>query len=210
MVLRGLINKFRKKSTDPDGLRLQTLRDVLEREHPGHDDLAKIFPQIMPLDAVTSGWVGPIGRLGDLPLGVSWAIADPHNYFRYVNWEMSQHWDGEGINWRDRAMENLTELARRSPYAGSKKGADGRPFLLSLLNDDGMGPSRLLVPGLFQDLFGEDYTVAIPERTCGVVYRNGLEGEDATTANTAVEMCFKVGTEPMSNERFNPKRFWVL
>lgn len=107
-------------------------------------------------------------------------------------------------------MENLTELSRRTPYAGSKEGADGRPFLLSLLNQDGMGPSRLLVPRLFQGLFGEDYVVAIPERTCAVVYRNELVGEEALLADKVVDECFRVGTEPMSDERFDPKRFWVL
>ena len=193
----------------PEAAQLETLRGALRR-NPEDNDLANVFPQIMPLSAVRSDWPGPIERLGDLPFGVSWAVAYHHNYFRYVSWDMSRNWEGNGIDWRASAMENLTKLSRRYPYAGSKEGADGHPFVLSLLNEDSMGPSRLLVPGLFQDLFGEDYTVAIPERTCGVVYRNGLIGEEALLANELVDGCFRVGTEPMSNERFDPKRFWVL
>lgn len=107
-------------------------------------------------------------------------------------------------------MANLVRLSQHYPYAGSKEDSDGRPYLLSLLNSDAMGPSRLLVPGLFDDIFGEDYTVAIPERTCGVVYRNGLDGEEAELAAAVVEDCFRVGTEPMSNEHFDPKRFWTI
>ena len=208
-MFKGLFEKFRKRSGVSEASQLETLREVLRR-NPEDNDLAKVFPQVMPLSAVRSDWPGPIERLGDLPFGVSWAVADPQNYFRYVSWDMSRNWEGGGTNWRGMAMENLTELSRRYPYAGSKKGADGRPFVLSLLNEDSMGPSRLLVPGLFQDLFGDDYTVAIPERTCGVAYRNGLVGEEALLANDVVDKCFKVGTEPMSNERFDPKRFWVL
>jgi hypothetical protein len=126
--------------------RLETLREVLNR-NPEYHDIAKVYPQIMPLSLVGLDWPGPAERLGDLPFGVSWAIADPQSYFRYVNWEMSRSWESEGINWRAVAMENLKELSRSYPYAGAKNGADGRPYLLSLLNSDSMGPSRLLVPG---------------------------------------------------------------
>ncbi len=204
-----LFDKLQKKQVAPEITQLETLREGLKRNPEDHD-IAKVYPQIMPLSLVCPDWPGPIERLGDLPFGVSWAVADPQNYFRYVSWEMSQFWENRGTNWKTVAMENLKELSRNYPFAGTKEGADGRPYLLSLLNRDSMGPSRLLVPGLFNELFGEDYTVAIPERTCGVVYRNGLEGEEAILANAVVDECFRVGTEPMSNEHFNPKRFWVL
>lgn len=208
-MLKGLFEKFRKKPLAAEATRLETLREI-SQQNLADRDLGRVYPQIMPLAAVVPRWPGPIERLGDLPFGVSWAVADPQNCFRYVNLEMSQTWEADGIDWRAVAMKNLTELSKRYPYAGSKNGADGRPFLLSLLNEDSMGPSRLLVPGLFRDLFGDDYTVAIPERTCGIVHRNGLEGEEALLANKLIDECFKVGTEPMSNERFDPKRFWLL
>lgn len=193
----------------PEAVQLDTLREGLNRNPEDHD-ITKLYPQIMPLSLVRPDWPGPIERLGDLPFGVSWATADPENYFRYASWDMLRSWEEQGINWKSVAMQNLTKLSQRYPYAGTKEGVDGQPYLLSLLNRDSMGPSRLLVPGLFDELFGEDYTVAIPERTCGVVYRNGLEGEEAFVANTLVDECFRIGTEPMSNERFDPKRFWVL
>ncbi len=208
-LLNWLFDKFRKKPLSPESLQLETLRDGLKRP-PADHDIAKLYPQIIPLSLLRPDWPGPIEQLGDLPFSVSWAVADPQNYFRYASWDMTRHWESMDINWRDVAMENLTKLSRDYPYAGTKEGADGQPYLLSLLNHDSMGPSRLLVPNLFEELFGDDYTVAIPERTCGVVHRNDLQGEEAFVANTLIDECFKVGTEPMSDERFNPKRFWVL
>jgi hypothetical protein len=208
-MLNRLFDKLNRKQVAPEVSQLKNLREGLDCNSED-DDLAKVYPQIMPFSLVGPSWPGPIEPLGDLPFGISWAVADPENYFRYVSWDMSQFWESTGTNWRAVAMENLKELSRSYPYAGVKEDSDGRIYLLSLLSRDSMGPSRLLVPGLFKDMFGENYTVAIPERTCGVVFRNGLEGEEELLAKTLVDECFRVGTEPMSNERFDPKRFWVL
>jgi len=73
-----------------------------------------------------------------------------------------------------------------------------------------MGPSRLLVPGLFAGVFASDYLVAIPEQTCAVAYRADLSGNAAFVAQTMVESCFSHGTTPMSPERFDPEIFWQL
>jgi len=198
---------IKKKLLTPEATQLDKLRDIMGRDPKDHD-LARLYPQIMPLALVTRDWPGPIEQLGDLPFGISWAIADPQNFFRYVDWGMVRSWEHMGISWKALAMENLTELAYRDPCAGSREDAEGRPFILSLLTSGGMGPSRLLVPGLFTELFGDDYTVAIPEQTCAVVFRNGLEGEEAFIADAVIDGCFKDGTQPMSNERFEPPRFW--
>lgn len=208
-MFKEWLGKFRNKSALSEITRIEAMREGLMRG-PEDQDIDRLYPQIMPLAAVTDAWPGPIEPLGDLPFGVSWAMAEPANYFRYVDWKLVRFWEAASVDWKTVAMANLTNLSRRQPYAGSREDANGRPFVLSLLHQDSMGPSRLLVPGLFHDLFGEDYTVAIPERTCGVAYRNGLEGEEAWVANAVVDECFKVGTEPMSNERFDPQRFWVL
>jgi len=208
-LLNWFFDKFKKKSISPEATQLETLRDGLKRPPEDHD-IAKLYPQIMPLSLLRPDWPGPIEQLGDLPFCVSWAIAEPQNYFRYVSWEMSRYWEDVGINWKAKAMNNLAELSRSYPFSGTISGADEKPYILCLINNDSMGPSRLLVPGLFADMFGDDYTVAIPERTCAVVYRNGLQGEEAIKANSLIDECFEVGTEPMSNERFNPKRFWTF
>lgn len=69
-MFKGLFGKFRKKPVASEASQLETLREVLRR-NPEDNDLAKVFPQVMPLSAVSSAWPGPIERLGDLPFGVS-------------------------------------------------------------------------------------------------------------------------------------------
>lgn len=203
-MLKSLFRWFGKK---PEAVSLEASSEN-SRQTP--DDLTKLYPLILPLSFIDAKWPGPIIPLGDLPFSVSWAVVDPANCFNYIRWDTSHSWEGRGIAWRNVAMENLTRLAKTKLQAGHWKDADERFYMLSLLFDAAMGPSRLLVPGLFSELFGEDYTVAIPERTCAVVHRNNLDDEQAKVANGVIDGCFEVGTEPMSNERFDPRRFWVL
>ena len=77
-----------------------------------------------------------------------------------------------------------------------------------MLHDDGSGPSRLLLPHLFDEALGPDYRVAIPERTCAVAWRRVLTEEEQADVDAMVDGCFEQGTEPMSRERFPASAFW--
>jgi len=187
--------------------------DALEADlnrAPSENDLATLVPIILPHDCLTTDWPGPIAAIGSLPFAIAWALIPEPNYFLYLTHERAALWEDSGIDWRAEAMRNLAQVSEgRHRWAGDKLDDDGKPFILALLFDDGFGPSRLLLPHLYDDLLGPDYRVAIPERTCAVAYRRELTPAQARDVDGIVEGCFRHGTEPMSNERFNPEDFWT-
>jgi hypothetical protein len=175
---------------------------------PSERDITKLVPVILPLELLELGWPGPIIRIGQLPLAMGWAVLGEANTFFYVTEAEATYWETSGLDWRSVAFDNLAQLARGKPASGEKLDLDGRPFLQALLHEDAIGPSRLLIPGLFEEVFGTEYRVAIPERTCAIVYRSNLTREQTADVDGIINGCFGHGTEPMSAERFDPQAFW--
>lgn len=171
-------------------------------------DVATLVPVIVPRDGAEL-WPGPIVPVAHLPFAVTWALFPKPNLFVYVSHEQASYWDGEGIDWREEAMLNLARIAASARF-GRKCDASGRPFVLSLLTEDAIGPSHLLLPRLFEDEFGSDYRVAIPERTCAIAFRAALSDSEESDVAGIIDGCFRQGTEPMNPDRFKPADFWIL
>lgn len=77
------------------------------------------------------------------------------------------------------------------------------------MHDDAVGPSRLLLPHLFDDVLGTDYEVAIPEQTCAIAYRKKLTPAQAADVRGMIDG-YAHGTEPMRPDRFDAAQFWNL
>lgn len=177
---------------------------------PESRDLDTLFPVILPSACLEEDWPGPIVPLGSVPFAIAWATVSEPNRFVYVTDEQAAYWQDLGVSWRLRAMRNLAAITAPRRWQGEKCDDSGRPFVLALLHDDAMGPSRLLLPNLFDDVLGADYRVAVPERTCAIAYRTDLDGGQKADVDDMIEGCFRHGTEPMSPERFDPVDFWIF
>jgi len=206
-MMSGLLRRFRNRRADAWRAEVDALEKDLARP-PEEHDLATLVPIIVPPDCLTGAWPGPIAPLGRLPFAVAWATVPQQNRFIYVTDEQAASWRQLGIDWRAEAMQNLAGISQ-GRWWGDKCDETGRPFVLALLPDDALGPSRLLLPHLFDDVLGPDYRVAIPEQTCAIAYRSALDAGQQADVDAMIEGCFSDGTEPMSNERFDPAEFWV-
>jgi hypothetical protein len=206
-MIAGLLRRFRSRQAEPWREDSDVLEDDLARQ-PEEHDLATLVPIILPADCLTDAWPGPIAPLGRLPFAVAWATVPEQNRFIYLTDELAAYWQDLGIDWRAEAMHNLAR-ASEGRWWGDKSDDAGRPFVLALLPDDAFGPSRLLLPHLFDDLLGPNYRVAIPEQTCAIAYRGELDAGQRADVDAMIEGCFGQGTEPMSNDRFDPAEFWV-
>lgn len=175
---------------------------------PADRDISRLAPVILASTVNEVGWPGPLVGLGDLPFSVVFAVCGPMNTFVYVTHEQAGYWEDAGIDWRRRAFENLARITGTRPASGEKRDLAGRPLVQVMLHDDAIGPSRLLLPDLFRDVFGGDYAVALPEQTCAIAYRLNLSVEEAADVDRMIEGCFVGGTEPMSRDRFQPSAFW--
>ena len=204
-----LLGRLRGQRGDPWRAEL----DALEREsarQPEERDIDALFPIILPRACLDDDWPGPIVPMGSLPFAVAWATVPTPNRFIYVTHELAAFWIDRGIDWRSRAMRNLAALSETRPWAGEKCDEAGKPFVLVLLHDDAMGPSRLLLPHLFEEVLGPDYRIAVPEQTCAVAYRADLNPQQLSDVDGMIDGCFAHGTEPMSTERFDPAEFWIF
>jgi len=204
-MFRTIISRFRRKPTD-------VVESVPQHDSilkpPATRDITKLVPIILPIGFLGRKFPAILEQLEDLPFALAWAVMEREHTFFYVNEELRDFWEGQGINWRQVGMSNLERIASSAPFAGHKLDELGRPFILSLLTQDAIGPSRLLVPNLFSERMREDYRVAIPEQTCAIVYRVNLTECEREVVDGLIEDCFRQGTEPVSNERFRPERFW--
>jgi hypothetical protein len=125
-----------------------------------------------------------------------------------VSDEQASRWDAEGIDWRAAAFQNVSELSSAGDF-GTKQDEAGCTFIKVMLNDDGLGPSRLFIPHLFTSELGDDYRVAIPELTCAIAFRKSLTIEQEADVAGIISGCYGRGTTPISDERFGATDFWT-
>jgi hypothetical protein len=175
---------------------------------PADRDLSRVVPIILPMELMNASWPGPIVQIGELPFCAAWATCGEMNSFFYVTEGEALFWEEKGIDWRATAFANLSRMSENRPASGEKLDEDGLPFLKVMLHEDAIGPSRLLLPHLFDHALGPDYAVAIPEQTCAIAFRKNLSPSQAADVNGMINGCYEHGTEPMSPERFEARRFW--
>jgi hypothetical protein len=123
---------------------------------------------------------------------------------------MQSVWERSDIPWRERATNNLRELAEVEPYSHAVAREDGSLYMVVMLYDRGLGPSRLLVPGLLTKIFPEGYEVAVPEMTCAVAFTAKPTSLETQKIGDFISSCFERGTEPVSMKRYRPELFWKL
>ncbi|NKJ44755.1 hypothetical protein [Novosphingobium sp. SG720] len=170
-------------------------------------DLDHVYPIILPGEILDLDWVGPCIPINETPFALAWAEVRDGNAWTYVSFAMADWWNGKGLDWQRMAFQNLRNASELGAN-GEKLDCEGRPFMKVMLQADAFGPSRLLIPGLFQHELGAAYQVAIPERTCAVAHRSELTVSEASDVEGVIKGCFAHGTEPMSPERFHASTFW--
>lgn len=188
---------------------IQKLYEIAMARQPHEHDISSIVPIIRPYDWLDGSYMRPIVPLADLPFSLAWAVWSAPHILIYVSYEMAQYWEDTGVDWPEKAMENLQRMAQSKRMSGARKDERGKTTIVAMLTDDAIGPSRLLIPDLFVDIFGEDYMVAIPEQTCAIAYANDLPESEMAAADGLIEGCYRSGTTPFSPERFEASRFML-
>ncbi len=176
-----LLGRLRRQPAGSWRAESDGLKAELDRP-PDVRGIDTLFPLILPRACLAEDWPGPIVPIGSLPFAVAWATVPERNRFIYVTHEQAAYWQDIAVDWRREAMRNLAQISEGRRW-GDKCDEAGKPFVLALLPDDAMGPSRLLLPHLFDNVFGgAEYRVAIPEQTCAIAYRAELNAMSASTS----------------------------
>ena len=195
-----------RKERRAERKRLDRLNAALELL-PEQRDISRVYPIVLPGEVLEAGWPGPITSLVETPFALGWPEVREGDVWTYISGEQADYWERAGLDWRNHAFRNL-KAASVSGANGEKLDATGRPFIKVMLQRDAFGPSRLLIPHLFESELGFDYEVAIPERTSAIAFRSQLAAEEEAVVDGMIRGCFEVGTEPMSPDRFPAAAFW--
>lgn len=175
----------------------------------GAGGTADLLPLLVPGEfATTTGWPGPIVRLPLAEFALTWGLVPQPDHTTYVTHEMAARWERNGTKWRAHAAENLRRLAEEHPFSHRFVRADGTIHTVAMLFPGNLAMARLLVPGLLDEVFPAGYRVAIPERTCVVASTADASEMEREHAEKLVRECHDNGSEPISQQFFDPKLFW--
>jgi hypothetical protein len=176
---------------------LDVLRAVLKKA-PSQLDVADLFPIFVPMSFFASGnWPGPYETLQIPGLGLTWAVLQSGQAMRYVDHRVETHWDGEGIPWREKAIENVRRRSVDSVWTHEFRREDRSIFAVAMMHSDGFGPSRLVLREALEPLFPEGYLVALPEMSCGLVLSARATDEESAKIVGLATSCFQAGTRPL-------------
>jgi hypothetical protein len=165
--------------------------------------LDRLFPVLCPAAFFERGdWPGPFDRLVTPELALTWAFDQPQETMLYLSHEHASYLNAQGVDYRIQAIANLR--ANSNPAWSHQKKVDGDLQWVALMHDDGFGPSRVLLSGTLGEAFPRGYLVAIPERSCGLVFPAALSGAALDEVRDIITGCFTEGTRPLTPTIFKP------
>jgi hypothetical protein len=169
---------------------LAELRDApdLAADEP---DLGRVLPVFIPASFTENGaWPGPYSILQARGIALAWALLRPADSMRYVVDGMRRDWEAQGLDWRARALQNLRALSPEPLGTGALFRDSGETWLISLMYDDGFGPSRLLLTAELDRIFPHGYRVALPECGRGFAFARKLDREDADMVENLIQKSY--------------------
>ena len=173
---------------------------------PDELNLEKLIPIVTPASFYSLGnWPGPYLTMGDL--GITWAVLGANETMLYVNTATSKYWENQGVNWRERATENLAKVTGKIPATHQYNNENGEPFALAFMQTDGCGPSRLLLHDLISRYLTEEYEIAVPEMSLGIALRSSATDTERTKISELITTCFGQGTRPVTDKFYSSKQF---
>jgi hypothetical protein len=161
-------------------------------------DRSDLVPILVPAAFIQAGeWPGPHEPSGVPGVCLTWAVLTPAQTMRYVDRAMAEYWESNGIPWRTEALGNLRARSRGEVWTHEFRREDGTPFGVAMMHADGVGPSRLLLHEALQELFPEEYLIALPEMSCGLALSRKATGAESSQLRELADTCFRNGTRPL-------------
>jgi hypothetical protein len=164
---------------------------------PSELDTHDLLPVLLPASFFADGkWPGPYTRLRTGEIGLTWAVRLSAGSVRYVSRAMQSHWEARGMDWQALALSNLSRYTKSQPGPRTLRRIDGEVFAIAFLDEDGLGPSRLLFREMLSELFPLGYRVAIPERSCALAFSNDVTEQELKQVEGVTDHCYRHGTRP--------------
>ena len=172
---------------------------------PEELDTDNVIPLFVPASFFTGGnWPGPYDRLRAREIGLTWSVLLPNQAMRYVDHAAAQYWAEKGINWKELALRNLAKLSGETPGTHVFRRTSGEIYAVAMMQEDGIGPSRLLLHNQLASLFSQGYRVALPEMSCAFALSEHLEDSEMSQLRGLIESCYQKGTRPLAVGIYSP------
>ena len=184
---------------------LNALRKTLNKSESDRDDLQRLMPLIVPSTYFTEHQFPATSVLLPNPeFSLTAVILGESQTMLYLSEDRAKKWAKIGVNWKDRALQNVRATDNGNAITHSKRTEDGRLLIALMMQPDGLGTSRVYCSDEIGKLCPQGYRIAIPERSVGCVIPNGLTEAEETEATAMVKQLFRIGTVPNSPKIFQP------
>jgi hypothetical protein len=193
-----------------DGVKMHRMTKDLksERQYDQLVESLEISPSTLPADQLLpifvpasffelDNWPGPYHLCKASGLGQTWVILQSEETMLYLSRTVQEYWESKGVEWAQLAKENLVRMSEENQYTHEFRRDNGQLYAVALMQDDGLGPSRLLLGDYFNWLFPQGYNVALPEMSCGFVIAKDITKEEGEKFAKIVDDCYHNGTRPL-------------
>ena len=184
---------------------LNALRNTLKKPENDKDDLQKLMPLIVPSTYFTEHqFPATYALLPNPDFALTAVILGESQAMLYLSEDRGKKWAKIGVNWKDRALQNVRASGSGQAITHSKRTEDGRLLIAFMMQPDGLGTSRVYCSDKISKLCPQGYRIAIPERSVGCVIPNDLTESEEAEATDMVKQLFRIGTVPNSPKIFQP------
>ena len=168
-------------------------------------DLHLLRPLIVPAAYFASGaFPAPHRAMARSDLALTWVVLNAPGAMVYLTPRVATEWEGQRIDWRARALENLRAEDRGRVWTHEKADASGRRRWVAMMHLDGLGSSRLLCTSELRAAFPEGYQVGLPDRSCALAISTALSSAELAEVTALVEKSYSGATTPMHSGLFDP------
>jgi hypothetical protein len=169
---------------------------------------APVFPIIVMRSYVKGDmWPGRHLLLNHPELAVTWVELTSPAAMLYVDKDRHKVLEDQHGDLHEYALGTLREHSE--DLATHVKEKDGRPILMAMMHEDGLGSSRLLLVPELHELFPDGFKLAIPDRSCGLVMPPGLNDEEIAEFTSMVGEFHADATTPVLSGVYEPRDFEI-
>jgi hypothetical protein len=169
-------------------------------------ELQHLYPLIVPSSYVSdTGWDLPHYALPNTDFLLTWVSFKADEAMVYLTRDEYQALEATQPGWQQVALHNLRHSLAddESFYTHVKVSDDKRRIVfLAFMHQDGIGSSRLLLASEWNQAFPAGYSLALPDRSCGLLIPHGILATELADTQQMVASMYAGATVPMSDQLY--------
>ena len=170
-------------------------------------NVERLFPLIVPSTYVNSSWRLPNHKFPISQYLLAWVEFENDSAMSYLNEEDFKNLNQSYKNWQQQSFENLRNEGDYFHTHVTHRKDTNHILYITFLNPDGIGSSRILLNTELSTSFPKGYSIAFPDRSCGLVISKDITNSELEEIELTVKGMHKNATTAMSNQIHDPELF---